>query len=108
MAEIPAMKTLIPEWEIPGTFEAVQAEALFVSALQPSGSPTPDEVRRAVAATLRRRGVRSCAAQLAAEFGDHPDMAAARMSWAVATIRTVYPVPSMTSAPDLRSLAFAS
>jgi hypothetical protein len=93
---------------MPGTFEAVRAEALFASTLQPSRSPSPDQIRRAVAATLERLGVRGCAAQVAGEFGDHPDTAVARMSWALATIHTIYPALSMTPAPGLRSLAFAS
>ncbi len=108
MAEILATKTSLAGYEMPGTFEAVRAEALFVSTLQPSGSPSPDQIRRVVAATLQRLGVRGCAAQVAGEFGDHPDTAVARMSWALATINTVYPAPSMPPAPGLRSLAFAS
>ncbi len=108
MVEILATKTSLPRGEMRGTFEAIGAGALFVSTLQPSGAPSADEVRRAVAVTLRRLGVRGCAAQLAGEFGDHPDTAVARMSWALATIRTVYPAPSMTPAPNLRPLAFAS
>jgi hypothetical protein len=96
MAEILATKTSLPGCEVPGTFEAVRAEALFVSTLQPSGSPSPGQVRRTVATTLRRLGVRGCAVQVAGEFGDHPDTAVARMSWALATIRTVYPVHAVT------------
>jgi hypothetical protein len=80
----------------------------LVSTLQPSGSPSPDQVRRAVATTLRRLGVRGCAARVGGEFGDHPDTAVARMSWALTTITAVYPAPSMTPAPGPRSLAFAS
>ncbi len=101
-------KTSLTGYEVPGTFEAVRAEALFVSALQPSGSPSPDQVRRVVTATLQRLGVRGCAARVAGEFGDHPDTAVARMGWALATINTVYPAPSTTPAPGPRSLAFAS
>jgi len=108
MAEILATKTSLPGYERPGTFEAVRAGALFASTLQPSGSPSPGQIRRAVTATLQRLGVRGCAAQVAGEFGDHPDTAVARMSWALATIHTVYPAPSMTPTPDLRPLAFAS
>jgi hypothetical protein len=107
MAEILATKTSLPG-EVPGTFEAVRAGALFLSALQPSRSPSPGQVRRAVATTLRRLGVRGCAAQVAGEFGDHPDTAVARMSWALATVHAIYPAPSITPAPGLRSLAFAS
>jgi hypothetical protein len=108
MAENLATKTLLPGGEVPGTFEAVRAEALFLSTLQSSGSPSPDQVRRAVTTTLQRLGVRGCATQVAGEFGDHPDTAVTRMSWALATVYTVYPAPSMTAAPCLRSLAFAS
>jgi hypothetical protein len=108
MAQILVTKTSPPRRKTPGTFEAVRAEALFLSTLQPSGSPSPDQVRRAVTTTLQRLGVRGCAAHVAGEFGDHPDTAAARMSWALTTIKTVYPVPSTTSAPGPRSLAIAS
>jgi hypothetical protein len=76
----------LPVFGVPGTVEAVRAEALFVSALQPSASPRPDQVRHAVATTLRRLGAHACAVRMAGEFGDHPDTAAARMSWALATI----------------------
>jgi hypothetical protein len=108
MAEILAMKTSLPGREMPGAVEAVRAEALFLSSLQPSGSPSPDQIRRTVTTTLRRLGARGCAAQVAGEFGDHPDTAAARMSWALATISTTYRIPPMTSAPGPRSRAFAS
>jgi hypothetical protein len=108
MAEILATKTPLPEHESPCTLAAVRAGALFLSALQPSGSPTPDQIRRAVTTTLRRLGVRGCAAHVAGEFGDHPDTAVARMSWALAAIGTVYPAPSMLQAPGPRPLAFAS
>jgi hypothetical protein len=108
MAQILSTRRSLPGREMPGTFGAVRAEALFVSALQPSGSPTPDQIRQAVTTTLRRLGISGCAARVAGEFGDHPDTAVARMSWALATIGTVYPAPSVTAAPGLRSLAFAS
>jgi hypothetical protein len=108
MTEILAMKTSLPGREMPGTVEAVRAEALFLSSLQPSGSPSPDQIRRTVTTTLRRLGARGCAAQVAGEFGDHPDTAVARMGWALATVSTVYPIPPVTSAPGPRSRVFAS
>jgi hypothetical protein len=108
MVEILATKTSLPGRELPGTVRAARAEALFASTLQPSGSPSPDQVRRAVVTTLRRLGVDGCAVQVAGEFGDYPDTAVARMSWALATIHTVYPVPSMSATPDVRPLALAS
>jgi hypothetical protein len=45
---------------------------------------------------------------MAGEFGDHPDTAVARMSWALAAINTVYPAPSRIPAHELLSLAVAS
>jgi hypothetical protein len=108
MVQILRTKASLAGREMPGTLAAVRAEALFVSTLQPSGSPSPHQVRRAVAITLRRLGARGCAAQMAGEFGDHPETAVARMSWARATIHMAYPAPSMTQTPSLRPLALAS
>jgi len=71
--------------------EAVRAEALFVSTVQASEIPAADQVRHAVASTLRVLGVRGCAAQVAGEYGEHPETAAARMCWALATVRVAYP-----------------
>ncbi len=90
-----------------GTFETIRAEALFASAVQPSESPSADEVRRAVATTLRRLGVRGCAGHLAGEFGDHPAAAAARMTWALATVRLVYRAPATVPVGNPRDLAMA-
>jgi hypothetical protein len=102
-----AIKTSLPGRE-PSRLDAVWAEALFASTLQCSGSPSADEVRHAVATTLRQLGVRGCAAHMAGEFGDHPDTAMARMSWALATVNTVYPALSGASAPGLRLFVIAS
>ncbi len=57
------------------------AEALFVSDLQPSQDPTNDAVERAVTAMLLLHGTEGCAAEVAVEFGDHPDNAVRRMHW---------------------------
>ena len=84
---------------MPTTFEAARAEALFVSTLQSSERPAAGQVRDAVAATLRRLGIRGCAAHVAGEFGDHPETAVARMAWALATTREVYSDRSGTGAP---------
>lgn len=108
MAEILATKTSRARCKGPGMFEAARAGALFASTLQPSGSPSPGQIRRAVTATLQRLGVRGCAARVAGEFGDHPDTAVARMSWALATIQAVYPVAPAAATADLRPLAFVS
>jgi hypothetical protein len=70
--------------------EAIRAEALFVSTLQSSELPADDRVRATVASSLRRFGISGCAAQVASEFGDHPETAVVRMVWALATIRSAY------------------
>jgi hypothetical protein len=61
---------------------AARADAVFVSALQRSERPTAGQVREAVAAAVRAFGSRGCAARVAQEFGDHPEVAAVRMRWA--------------------------
>ena len=86
------------------TFDAVRAEALFASALQPSDRPAVPEVRQAVAATLRQLRIQGCAAHLAGEFGDHPDAAATRMRWALATVRAAYPAHPVDDARPGRAL----
>jgi hypothetical protein len=89
----------------PVRMEAVRAEALFASTLQRSQSPSPDQVRREVTSTLRRLGTGGCAEWLAGEFGDHPDAAVARMTWAVETIRSVYPTgPTASTVPAPASI----
>lgn len=60
-----------------------RAEALFLSDLQPSQHPTPDQVDLAIEACLRERGPAGCAAAAAEEYGEHPDLAAVRMRWAL-------------------------
>ncbi|MBM2622304.1 hypothetical protein JIG36_43060 [Actinoplanes sp. LDG1-06] len=57
------------------------AEALFVSDLQPSQCPSHEVVERAVTAMILLHGSDGCAAEVAEEFGDHPDDAVRRMHW---------------------------
>jgi len=83
-------------------FSAVRAEALFASNLQSSDMPGAGTVREAVATTLRRFGVRGCAAQVAGEFGDHPETAVTRMAWAIATVGQVYPTRCASGRGPLR------
>ncbi|TWJ21526.1 hypothetical protein [Micromonospora endolithica] len=80
--------------------ETIRAEALFVSDLQCSQPIRAGEVRCAVASTLRRYRVGGCAARLASEFGDHPEIAVRRMAWALAAVRAVYPTAPPATAPS--------
>ena len=58
------------------------AEALFVSDMQPSECPSQRAVEETVTAMLLCYGNDGCAGDVAAEFGDHPEAAVRRMSWA--------------------------
>lgn len=59
-----------------------RAEAVFASDLQPSQCPSAADVTAAVKAMVAKLRTRGCAACVAAEYGDHPDTATARMVWA--------------------------
>jgi hypothetical protein len=64
------------------SINAVRSEALFVSTLQRSDDPSAEQVHQAIARAVREFGSRGCAARVAQEFGDHPELAVARMRWA--------------------------
>jgi len=66
----------------PHNVTAHRADALFASALQRSDELSPGQIRRAVAVALDVYGMAGCAGRVAQEFGDHPETAKARMSWA--------------------------
>jgi hypothetical protein len=74
-----------------------RAEALFVSAVQPSDAVTAGEIRAAVCQAVRRHGSRGCAALVAYEFGEHPDTAVARMRWARAAVAATFPPRAVAS-----------
>ncbi|GIE97311.1 hypothetical protein [Paractinoplanes rishiriensis] len=70
---------------------AARAEALFTSTLATGSHPSHGTADEAIRLAVRLRGgVRACAAEVAAEFGDHPDLAVPRMRWALATIQELY------------------
>jgi hypothetical protein len=57
------------------------AEALFVSDLQPTQSPSTQVISATIERMIQQYGVDGCAARMASEFGDHPDLAVRRMIW---------------------------
>jgi len=75
------------------SISAARTDALFASALQRSDDPGPARVREAVTASVRRYGFRGCAGRVAQEFGEHPDLAVARMCWARELIAAAFPGP---------------
>ena len=62
-----------------------RADALFVSVLQCSQQPTAPQVEQAITAAIRAFGDLGCAALVAQEFGEHPEIAVSRMRWARVT-----------------------
>ena len=71
----------IGEFDMISIVKDLAAEALFVSNLQPSECPSREAVERAVTAMILLHGSDGCAADVAGEFGDHPDTAVRRMNW---------------------------
>jgi hypothetical protein len=67
------------------------AEALFVSDLQPSQTPSAGMIRAEVDRSIERYGAGGCAARVASEFGDHPELAVRRMIWVRRIMGTVSP-----------------
>lgn len=65
---------------------AARCEALFVSRLQPSDHPSSATVKLTISMMVSQFGTRGCACLVAQEFGDHPDVAVARMSWCRAEV----------------------
>jgi hypothetical protein len=70
--------------------ECARAEALFVSDVQRSERRTCAELRAAIQNMVRRHGTRGCAALVAQAFGEYPEIAAGRMSWALDAVRAAY------------------
>ncbi|HEX8630369.1 MAG TPA: hypothetical protein VF755_19590 [Catenuloplanes sp.] len=68
------------------TVNALAADALFVSHLQPSQDAPVEAVQAAITAMILLHGSDGCAAAVAAEFGDHPEAAVRRMLWARAMV----------------------
>jgi hypothetical protein len=70
---------------------AARAEALFVSDLSATGQPTAVLVEAAIKHALQTHGgARGCAADLAAAYGDCPELAARRMRWARSLVEELY------------------
>jgi hypothetical protein len=76
-------------------FTAARAAALFVSDVSVADHPTDVEVDDAIRRSLRTHcGSRGCAADLAAAYGDRPELAASRMRWALGIVGSRYARPA--------------
>jgi hypothetical protein len=77
---------------------AARAEALFASTLATGSTPDAGQATQAIRTTVRAHGgVRGCAAEMAAAFGDHPDTAVQRMRWARVVVQTLFDPPGRCS-----------
>jgi hypothetical protein len=79
------MSTTVPALRTP--LLAARAEALFTSDLSVRREYTQTEVVAAIRRAIStHHGVRGCAGEVAAAYGEHPETAARRMRWARAVI----------------------
>ena len=70
---------------------AARAEALFTSRLATGSHPQYAVVEEAIRIAVRAHGgVRGCAGEVAAEYGDHPEGAVPRMRWARDLVEHLY------------------
>ena len=62
---------------------AARAAALFVSDISAADRPTPAQAEHAILRSIQTHGgSRGCVADMAAYYGDYPELAAVRMVWA--------------------------
>jgi hypothetical protein len=70
---------------------AARAAALFLSGLSATDDPTSTQIEAAIRhALLAHGGSRGCAADVAAAYGDYPELAAPRMRWARSVVVRLY------------------
>jgi hypothetical protein len=75
----------------PSPLTAARAEALFTSQLSTGSQPSRAVVETAIRVAVRiHGGVRGCAADVAAAYGEHPELAAPRMRWARDVVEQLY------------------
>jgi hypothetical protein len=75
----------------PSPLTAARAEALFTSQLATGTQPSLAVVETAIRIAVRiHGGVRGCAADVAAAYGEHPELAAPRMRWARDVVEQLY------------------
>jgi hypothetical protein len=81
-----------------------RAAALFASSLQCSDQPSATQIRQAVITVTSTLGRTGCAAQVAQEYGEHPETAPARMRWARAAVAGAFGgSPGSCPSPGIRA-----
>jgi hypothetical protein len=70
---------------------AARAEALFVSDLSIRSHPAEATVAAAIRRAIRAHGgIRGCAGEVGAAYGDYPETAAERMRWARQVVEATF------------------
>ena len=88
---------------------AARADALFTSGLATGSRPALAAAEEAIRGAVRAHGgVRGCAAEVATEYGDHPDLAVPRMRWARTVVDTLYPARRGRAARPRRGWALVA
>jgi hypothetical protein len=78
---------------------AARADALFASDLSVRCGPSQAAVETAIRSAVRAHGgVRGCAGEVGAAYGEHPETAVARMRWALQVIEAIYSRPRHVAA----------
>jgi hypothetical protein len=81
--------------QFPAQALAARAEALFTSDLSARCEYTQIEVAAAISHAIgTHHGIRGCLGEVAAAYGEHPEMAASRMRWARAVIESIERPPA--------------
>jgi hypothetical protein len=91
---------------------AARAAALFVSDISAADRPTRAQAELAILRSIRAHGgSRGCIAEMAAYYGDYPELAAKRMVWARTVaegLRHQAPVSHPKRATPQRELVLAA
>jgi hypothetical protein len=91
---------------------AARAAALFVSDISAAERPTRAQAERAVLRSIRAHGgSRGCIADMAAYYGEYPELAAPRMVWArtlAEALRQHVSVSHPKHSPPQRELVLAA
>ena len=84
------------------SIHAIRADALFASTLQRCDDCSAGQIRQVIAQAISTYGRCGCAGQVAQEFGDHPETAAARMRWARAAADQAFGAAAQEPSPRPR------
>jgi hypothetical protein len=86
------------------------AEALYASPVPEDPNLTELQIREAVTAACRRKGIRGCRGQLAFDYCECPAWAQRRIQWAFAIVEATFPPtvrarpPQLNVHPEVRRL----